>query len=49
VPGVAASLGVRTGEGGSLVLELRGLDDRLLLPSVTVQRQSGAVPAPTCP
>ncbi len=49
VPGVAASLGVRTGEGGSLVLELGGLDERLLLPSVTVQRQSGTLPAPTCP
>jgi hypothetical protein len=49
VPGVPASLGVRTGEGGSLVLELRGLDERLLLPSVTVQRQSGTLPAPTCP
>lgn len=49
VPGIPASLSVRAGESGSLVLELRGLDDRLLLPSVTVQRQVGAVPAPTCP
>jgi len=49
VPGVPATLSVRTGEGGSLVLELRGLDERLLLPSVTVQRQSDTVPAPTCP
>ena len=49
VPGTPASLSLRTGESGSLVLELRGLDERLLLPSVTVQRHSGSVPAPTCP
>ncbi|MFM7532037.1 MAG: hypothetical protein ACKO5J_06055 [Rubrivivax sp.] len=49
VPGVAASLSVRAADGGTLVLELRGIDERLLLPPVTVQRVAGALPPPLCP
>ena len=49
LPGVAASLTVRAADAGALVLELRGLDERLLLPAVTVQRFDPVLPAPVCP
>jgi hypothetical protein len=49
VAGVAASLSVRAADPSALVLELRGLDDTLLLPLVTVQRYDALLPAPVCP
>jgi hypothetical protein len=47
-PGVAASLSLRSAEPSTLTLELRGLDDNLLIPPLTVQRYDTALPAPTC-
>jgi hypothetical protein len=47
--GVAASLSVRSAEPSTLTLELRGLDDNLLLPPLTVQRYDAPLPAPVCP
>ena len=48
-PGVAASLSVRSAEPSILTLELRGLDDNLLLPTLTVQRYDAPPPEPACP
>jgi len=48
-PGVAVSLSVRSAEPSTLTLELRGLDDKLLFPPLTVQRYDTPLPAPTCP
>lgn len=49
MPGVPASLSVRLVEPSTLALELRGLDETLLLPPLTVQRHEAPLPAPVCP